>query len=120
MESERGIIIVGHCRSGKHEMIRQALKGRAVLIGADFGDMASAIASLKMASSDAAISIKHAIDSINELKKITPDKIPSFRDQYFMDEALKLKSVYGSENTIVYEIPQSKFISRPRNNFRKR
>jgi len=48
MESERGIIIIGHCRAGKDAMIRQALKGRCVLIGADFGDMISTVLALNI------------------------------------------------------------------------
>lgn len=87
MESERGIIIVGHCRVGKHAMMQQLLKERCVLIGVDFNVMSSAVAGLNMSFCDATIAIKNTVDSINE-------------------------------NTIVYEKQQSKFISRPRNNFR--
>lgn len=122
MESERVIIMIGHCRSGKHAMIRQALKGRAVLIVADSDsrDMASAIASLNMSFQGAVIAAKNASDAMKEFKAITPDRTPSFRDHYFRDEALKLRSFQENENTIVYEKQPSKFISRPRHNFRKR
>jgi len=119
MESERGIIIIGHCRAGKREMIHKILKGRVVLIGADFGDMASVITSLNMSFEAAIIATKSINDSINEFKKITPDKIVLMND-YFRDEALKLRSFQENENTLVYEKQPSKFISRPRNNFRKR
>lgn len=119
MESERGIIIIGHCRAGKYAMIQQLLKERPVLIGVDFGDIASAVLSLNMSFEAAIIATKRVTDSINEFKKITPDKIVSMND-YFRDEAMKLRSFQENENTIVYEKVQSKFISRPRNNFRKR
>jgi hypothetical protein len=119
MESERGIIIIGHCRQGKRALMQKSLKERLVLVGVDFADIGSAMASLNMSFDDAAISVKYAIDSINELKKITPDKIVSM-DDCFRDEALKLRSFQEDLKTIVYEKVQSKFISKPRNNFRKR
>jgi hypothetical protein len=120
MESERGIIIIGHCRAGKDAMIRQALKGRCVLIGPDLGDIASAVTSLNMSLNNVAISAKRLADVMVEFQSVTLDMIPSFRDNYFRYEALKLRSFQEDLNTIVYEKVQNKFISRPRNNFRKR
>jgi hypothetical protein len=115
----RGIIIIGNCRSGKQAMIQQLLKERPVLLGIDFGDMTSAVLSLNMSFEKSIIASKKLNDAMLEFQKITPDKIVSMND-YFRDEAMKLRSFQENENTIVYEKVQSKFISRPINNFRKR
>lgn len=122
MESEIGIIIVGHCRAGKTERIalmRQLLKEKLVLCGVGFNHTSSASLGLSSSFEIAAIAFKKLNDAMMDLKKITPDKIISMND-YFKDEALKLRSFQEDLNTIVYEKAPSKFISRPINNFRKR
>jgi hypothetical protein len=123
MERERGIIIIGHCRAGKDAMIRQAIKERCVLIGADFGDMASDVLALNMSFEYAAVASKKLNDAMMELKSISPDRRPSMRDDFLSNVkngSIKFRSFQEDLNTIVYEKIQSKFISRPRNNFRKR
>lgn len=121
MESERGIIIIGHCREGKRAAIQQLLKERPdmVCIGADFSDMTSAVMALNMSFEKSIIIAKKVNDAILEFKSITPDRIVSMND-YFKDEAMKLRSFQEDLKTIVYENQPSKFISRPRHNFRKR
>lgn len=120
MGSERGIIIVGNCRAGKRAATQQVLKERPVLVGVDFADMTSAVLSLNMSFKKSAIQAKKLNDAMLDFKSITPDRIPSLRDDFLRNEAMKLRSFQEDLKTIVYEKPQSKFISRPRNNFRKR
>jgi len=62
-------------------------------------------------------------DGMMELKSISPDRRPSMRDDFLSNVkngSIKFRSFQEDLNTIVYEKIQSKFISRPRNNFRKR
>jgi uncharacterized protein YaiI (UPF0178 family) len=116
MESEREIIIVGHCRAGKHEMIRQAIKEKCVLIGVDFADITSAVYSLNMSFE---AEVKLSKDSIEKLKQAIQETGSTFNaSSMYIDEAKELFE--KMKRTIVYEKPQSNFISRPRHNFRKR
>lgn len=114
MESERGIIIVGTCRAGKREMMQQLLKENFVLVGFD------AINSSMLGFTKA---LKHCEDihfkeSIEEVKKLNHHFETTLAINYNLrDELLKLAEL---EKTINLEKPQSKFISRPRHNFRKR
>jgi hypothetical protein len=91
MKSERGIIIIGDCRSEKLAMMQQALKHCSDI---------------------------HFKESIEEVKKLNHHFETTVAISYnFRDELEKLAEL---EKTIKLEKPQSKFISRPRHNFRKR
>jgi len=116
MESDRGIIIIGHCRAGKDAMIRKAIKERCVLIGADFPQMESAVRILKMSFE---AEVKLSKGATEELKKALQRAGLTFNgSKIYIDEA---KEIFEEMNqSVIYEKPQSKFISRPRNNFRKR
>lgn len=117
MESERGIIIIGHCRQGKHAMMQQLLKERPVLIGVDFGYIDSAVLSLNMSLGKAPIATKEAFQNLQlaleEMGDIFKDSTMYINEAKGLFEEIKQKS-------IVYEKQPSRFISRPRNNFRKR
>jgi len=116
MESEIGIIIVGHCRAGKDAMIRQALKGRCVLIGADFLQMEAEVRKLNMSFE---AEVKLSKDAIEEMKQALQKASSTFNgSKMYIDEA---KEMFEEMNKVViHEKPQNKFISRPRHNFRKR
>jgi hypothetical protein len=115
MESERGIIIIGHCRAGKHAMISQAIKARCVLIGADFPQMESAVRILKMSFE---AEVKLSKGSIEEVKKELQRASLTFNgSKIYIDEA---KEIFEEmKQTVIYEKPQSKFISKPFHNFKK-
>ena len=117
MESERGIIIIGHCRQGKCVMMQQLLKERPVLIGVDFGDIDSAVLSLNMSLGKVPIVSKEVFQN---LQLALEEVGATFRDStmYINEDKGLFEEI--KQQSIVYEKPQSKFISRPRNNFRKR
>lgn len=84
MESQRGIIIVGNCRSGKAAMSLHALKHCVDI---------------------------QIIESIEEVKKLN----------HHFETTVAAVNNFGANKLLVWEEkPQSKFISRPRHNFRKR
>jgi SUMO ligase MMS21 Smc5/6 complex component len=62
----RGIIIVGHCRSGKVAMMQQVLKERPVLVGLDIQDMESSVRKLKMAFEATVMSSKEEIEELKQ------------------------------------------------------
>lgn len=95
------------------------MESERVIIAVGFGNMSSAVAALSVVSFDAVIATKRLNNLLNELKERTPWKTIS-RDELFVDEALKFRSFQEDLNTIVYEKVQNKFISKPRNNFRRR
>jgi len=116
MESERGIIIIGHCRAGKHAMISQAIKARCVLIGADFPQMESDVRSLKMSFEG---EVKSSKEAIEELKQALQRVSLTFNgSKMYIDEAKEMFE--QMKQTVIYEKPKSKFISRPRHNFKIR
>jgi len=92
MESERGIIMIGHCRAGKLEMMHRVLKH----------------------CSD--INFKGSIEEVK--KELQRASLTFNGSKIYIDEA---KEIFEEmKQPVIYEKPQSKFISRPRNNFRKR
>ena len=91
MQSERGIIIVGNCRAQQVAMSLHALK--------------------------------HCVDiqfleAIAEVKKLNHNFETTVAINYNLRE--ELEKLAELEKTIKLEKPKSKFISRPRHNFRKR
>jgi len=126
MESERGIIIVGHCRDGKAERVaimRQLLKEKLMLCSVGLNHISSVTLGLSSSFENAYIAAKKLNDAMVELREITPDKITSF-NEYHANEIIRLSMTLTSfqeiENTIIYEKQPSKFISKPVHNFKKR
>ena len=115
MESERGIIIIVHCRAGKYAMIHQAIKERCVLIGADFPQMESDVRELKMSFE---VEVRSSKKAIEELKQALQRASLTFNgSKMYIDEA---KEIFEEmKQAVIYEKPQSKFISKSLHNFKK-
>lgn len=109
---ETGIIIIGRA-SGKDAMIQQLLKERPMLIGVDFSDMTSVIASLKMSFGKLPIVSKEAFENMRLAIEESNNSI--HKSMIYFDETKRLFE--EMKISIVYEKPQSKFMSRPINNF---
>lgn len=118
MERERGIIIVGNCRAGKREMMQQLLKENFMLVGFD-NINSSMLGYTKALEHCANIHFK---ESIEEVKKLNHHFETTVAINYNLrEELLKLAELEKTiQNEKLFEKPQSKFISRPRHNFRKR
>ncbi len=147
MERGRGIIIVGNPRSGKIaaiEALQEALKNRVEIVGygVDFGKMEREPIGRSAVFDDGFIQIEHdSLVLMESESNYSPGRTFSFTfsiDESFKELQLALEKVGVAfkdhamhvneakemfeemKQTIIYEKPQSKFISRPRNNFRRR
>ena len=125
MESERGIIIIGNCRSGKMErvlMMQQLLKERPEVIahGFDFAyiesNTESDVRKLNMSFQG---EVKLSQEAIKKLKQALEQAGSTFNgSKMYLYEAKEMFE--EMKQAVIQEKPQSKFISRPRHNFRKR
>jgi hypothetical protein len=87
------VILIGSCRQGKRAAIEDVLRERGITVVCMIP-----IESLSSAFEDAAVAAGKTTVYVNELNILANEiKYP-----------------------IVYEMPQSKFISKPKNNFTKR
>lgn len=97
-------------------MMQHLLKEKLVLIGADFPNIESDVRKLNMYFE---ATLKSSKEEFEELKQALGQACTTFNgSKMYVDEAKELFE--QMKQAVIHEKPQSKFISKPRHNFRKR